>query len=535
MAVVARLGNRGRRGGLGTEALPYEGQQLRTLSEMDSAEGESIEISEEKYWNDGQPSADVQSESPALASRRRVNPHSSHSAWDEGEFGRLRGRDVVSSGDQRRLYSNVLSTPGRDGSRLLVLLSDSEGNAAEGLQNDLHSVSTPGRPFRMASLVRARSRRAVEAAEDIAAGVGPLPDSVGVEARQSAAIESDGWTQADFGRPPEKSRSDSEAELVISLRRRRSIDDAARSRRSAAPVEGVPPSDVLGSLGEHVLTHSASVAVPPALSSSQLQTLQHFLQRRRSFDFVEDEEMQDEIQVGRVKLSVTSCRSADLEPLVLGPNSALLALWDVVLVAAVLYTALISPWQFAFEPLDVSPAIVALNVVADVIFAAELVGRFCVAVPLESGRWVAQRPDIARMYFRSTFARNLLCAVPFEALRGGLASHSRIARGLSVLRCIRLLRVGVVSDLAQKASFLSENSFRIVKLLFVYFLIAHWTGCGYYFLGSLEASDLTEDPFEQPWILRSNFANMRPTSFYITAVYWSMTTLVSGMCFDKLF
>ncbi len=215
---------------------------------------------------------------------------------------------------------------------------------------------------------------------------------------------------------------------------------------------------------------------------------------------------------------------AKVPPFVFLPTSRPKLVWDWLGAVLILYTSILVPWEFAFQP-DVNFALLAANVFVDFYFILDLFLNFRVAVCHESGQWIYSSKLIALLYFKKQFWIDAILSVPFEPITRALGGSSA-ARAFSIFRCVRLVRLGRVSQKTEELG-VFPNMFKLIKLLSVYLLTAHWAGCAYYFLGRYQDPSANGNG-NPPWIVVKGLVDASVNSRWITSIYWAMTTLVTG-------
>ena len=100
----------------------------------------------------------------------------------------------------------------------------------------------------------------------------------------------------------------------------------------------------------------------------------------------------------------------------------------------------------------------------------------------------------------------------------------KLFRFLRILKLIRICKLKQI--LIKMEDFITSNTFStiflIFKLLAVIIFIAHWTACWFYFI-SFEDSFIHSDV----WIRHDNLMDKDISDIYITALYWSFTTMTT--------
>lgn len=142
---------------------------------------------------------------------------------------------------------------------------------------------------------------------------------------------------------------------------------------------------------------------------------------------------------------------------------------------------------------------------------------------------IFSRKRIASHYLRSWFLVDLVACLPWEELSkvvsgASAAATIKVLRGCKALRLLRLNRLFKFLDSHQLMGYL----LRMLRMLFVFFLLAHWVACIWFALGASASSSsdgvegwlagLTPplDPRQDPFL-----------DLYLTSLYWVITTWIS--------
>ena len=132
-------------------------------------------------------------------------------------------------------------------------------------------------------------------------------------------------------------------------------------------------------------------------------------------------------------------------------TSKRLPYWDGTSAFALLFTALVTPYEVAFLPSDLV-YLFAINRCVDCIFVVDVVVQFFLAFPFDSSdeggsRWVTDLPSIRRHYLRGWFAVDVLATgvsifdiISFVSNNDSF-SRLKALRVLRVLRLVKLLRL----------------------------------------------------------------------------------------------
>ena len=162
-------------------------------------------------------------------------------------------------------------------------------------------------------------------------------------------------------------------------------------------------------------------------------------------------------EVQRVKARIHSVAWSTVNP-----QGRFIARWDVVTAFALVFTALVTPFEVGFynrgTDLYIGPINFTLNRIVDAIFLADIVIQFFLPFRLPSsqgGRMVYDTSVIRRHYLRGWFPYDVLTCFPFDLLVGGITAASggsfdglvgpnllRVFKFLRFMKLMRVLRIG---------------------------------------------------------------------------------------------
>ncbi|KAL5716030.1 hypothetical protein ACHQM5_017770 [Ranunculus cassubicifolius] len=216
-------------------------------------------------------------------------------------------------------------------------------------------------------------------------------------------------------------------------------------------------------------------------------------------------------------------QSTKLRKYVISPFNTRYRGWEMFLIVLVVYSAWISPFEFAFLTYKQNTLFVFDNIVNG-FFAIDIVLTFFVAY-LDRGSYllVDNPKKIATRYISTWFIFDITSTVPFQTLILLFTDHNS-SIGLKAINMLRLWRLRRVSSLfARLEKDIRFNYFwtRCTKLISVTLFAVHCAGCFNYLI-----ADRYPNP-EKTWIgaVYPNFKEESLWDRYVTAIYWSITTL----------
>ncbi|CAA3024263.1 potassium channel KAT3-like [Olea europaea var. sylvestris] len=199
--------------------------------------------------------------------------------------------------------------------------------------------------------------------------------------------------------------------------------------------------------------------------------------------------------------------------------------WEMFLVLLVIYSAWISPFEFAFLRYK-KDALFIIDLIFDSFFAIDIILTFFVAyLDNQSYLLVDNRRKIAIRYLSTWFIFDICSTVPFQSISLLFTDHNG-GLGIQFLSMLRLWRLRRVSSLFSRLEKdIRFNYFwtRSTKLISVTLFAVHFAGCFNYMI-----ADRYPNP-TKTWIgaVYPNFKDMSLWDKYITALYWSIVTLTT--------
>eukprot|EP00931_Biecheleriopsis_adriatica_P047825 TRINITY_DN27604_c0_g1_i1.p1 TRINITY_DN27604_c0_g1~~TRINITY_DN27604_c0_g1_i1.p1 ORF type:complete len:743 (+),score=127.60 TRINITY_DN27604_c0_g1_i1:162-2231(+) len=227
-------------------------------------------------------------------------------------------------------------------------------------------------------------------------------------------------------------------------------------------------------------------------------------------------------------------------------DNLVLEAWDVVVITALLFTAIILPFEVAL--IDKPPfKLYVTDKVIDCIFGIDIIVTFNVAFP--SGNSVnyeayERRPlEIAKQYMAFPFSENMtagwfwpdvLTVMPWDLLIHGQSEEMQSVRVVRVLRLVRMLRLVRVVKLFKRWHTHFGFSFAMVKIvrcMGLTLVSLHWLACWWAHIG-MNAEDYWDND-RGSWLSSAKLAANRqvseisPFEAYSLALYFCTVVLVT--------
>ncbi|KAG7611967.1 Cyclic nucleotide-binding domain [Arabidopsis suecica] len=218
-------------------------------------------------------------------------------------------------------------------------------------------------------------------------------------------------------------------------------------------------------------------------------------------------------------------QSTKLRKHIISPFNPRYRAWEMWLVLLVIYSAWICPFQFAFITYK-KDAIFIIDNIVNGFFAIDIILTFFVAYLDSHSYLLVDSPKkIAIRYLSTWFAFDVCSTAPFQPL-SLLFNYNGSELGFRILSMLRLWRLRRVSSLfARLEKDIRFNYFwiRCTKLISVTLFAIHCAGCFNYLI-----ADRYPNP-RKTWIgaVYPNFKEASLWNRYVTALYWSITTLTT--------
>lgn len=220
------------------------------------------------------------------------------------------------------------------------------------------------------------------------------------------------------------------------------------------------------------------------------------------------------------------------------PTSESARRWDNVMLAVMLYVIVVTPFDIAFLPSEVS-AVFILNRITDVVFLLDMIQSFFRAYSLRKRRggletrWETKSRSIVLHYLTHGFFMDLvaLCASTFEIIPLVIDTNSQSVKMIRVLRLVRLTRLAKMSVILQRQLDKYDIPFwagEIVKGITYLIMAAHMMACVWAFAAIVE-----HESGSPTWLDAVVNAKSLPVTYedewgiYLLAVYFSIMTLTS--------
>ncbi|XP_024980236.1 potassium channel AKT2/3 [Cynara cardunculus var. scolymus] len=214
--------------------------------------------------------------------------------------------------------------------------------------------------------------------------------------------------------------------------------------------------------------------------------------------------------------------------MIISPTDSKYRCWQTLMVAMVAYSVWTYPFEVAFlkSSAQSRKQLLIADFIVDLFFAVDIILTFFVAyIDPTTHLLVRDSKSIATRYISTWFLMDLASTLPFDLISYLFTGHhvSLPYSILGLLRFWRLRRVKQFFTRLEKDIRFNYFWVRCARLLCVTLFLVHCAGCIYYLLAVLYPHD------GRTWIgsMNPNFREADIYILYISAIYWSITTMTT--------
>ncbi|TNV85840.1 hypothetical protein FGO68_gene9701 [Halteria grandinella] len=233
-----------------------------------------------------------------------------------------------------------------------------------------------------------------------------------------------------------------------------------------------------------------------------------------------------------LKLLIEWRKSHNIKKYIIYPEGKFKSQWDLLQTVLIIITCALTPIFIAF-PEQQTKAAQYLDNIMNILFALDMIFNFFTAYYDSDFNIIDDQKMIAWNYMMHWFSIDLLSVIPFEIFYevGGFNKMARLSR---ISKVYRLLRLSKIFRLARVAKFKSkfirhmaevlkigQGTERLVQLLILFFALQHLTASIWIFVGKMDDDSKTN------WIYSKGMTDAEDLELYVTAFYFTVTTLVT--------
>jgi voltage-gated potassium channel len=208
---------------------------------------------------------------------------------------------------------------------------------------------------------------------------------------------------------------------------------------------------------------------------------------------------------------------------VIREDSRLRSTWDALILALIVLTCVLVPYQVAFQH-QVDWAGTVLLYVVDLFFLFDVFLNFRTSYR-HQGAEVTDRAMIRRRYLTGLFAVDLLAALPLDALLltmpGVELNGVSLVLLVRLVRLLRIVRLFVIFRRWESQSRTNAGFLRINKFFTVILLLLHWVACAWFLIPFMEGFPVDS------WATSEGIEASTPATQYIRSMYWAIVTMTT--------
>ena len=199
-------------------------------------------------------------------------------------------------------------------------------------------------------------------------------------------------------------------------------------------------------------------------------------------------------------------------------------LWDSLILALILVSCVMVPYQFAFNQGSALSGFQVIYLI-DLFFIVDIYLNCCTTFR-RHGVEVSDRPSCTKRYARRMMAVDVLGSLPLDLVAWVLIGNGQFLGGslvlaLRLLRLLRIVRLFVILKRWEAFSWSNPGTLKVVKFLVSILLLMHWLACIWFF--SAFASGFPANS----WATRAGISDSGAIAQYIRSIYWTITTMTT--------
>lgn len=218
---------------------------------------------------------------------------------------------------------------------------------------------------------------------------------------------------------------------------------------------------------------------------------------------ISDEEKQMQLRQEILETKMYYAKKVKVPWCLLMPDSRMMQRWDMVTLIALLFTAVVTPYEVALLETQID-GLFFINRLIDVIFITDLVANFFLAYREESkeghGRLIKNFNAIRWNYLSTWFFLDLISCAPFDVL--GYFTKSKMLQRLKLVRVVRLLRLLKLMRVLRSSRIfkrleasisISYSIQNLVKFTLTLLLVSHWMACAWVLQAQMTIDEAEEN------------------------------------------
>ena len=208
---------------------------------------------------------------------------------------------------------------------------------------------------------------------------------------------------------------------------------------------------------------------------------------------------------------------------VIRENSHFRIVWDAGIVALILFSCTLIPFQFAYG-LDAGGAVAGILYAIDVIFMVDIALNLRTGYR-HAGAAITAPEKIVPHYLKTMFPLDAIGTIPFDlvvwAATGFAPETTSLVLTLRLLRLFRLARMVTIFRRWELFGWMNPGYFRIIRLVLVFGLLLHWIACTWFLSARIYAFPA------DCWVARAGLVEASLDEQYVRSLYWTIVTMTT--------
>ncbi|TNV86814.1 hypothetical protein FGO68_gene1058 [Halteria grandinella] len=223
-----------------------------------------------------------------------------------------------------------------------------------------------------------------------------------------------------------------------------------------------------------------------------------------------------------------------LQKLIIYPEDRFRAIWDLCISLILICTCIITPYNLAFQKENQQRTWIIIDSIMNLFFIIDIIVNFLSAFYTSDFEMINTHKKIAKNYLLSWFAVDLISVVPIDFILLSSGSYNKIARLARIGKLYQLVRMTKVVRLLkviQQRNKLGKHMNEVLKIslgferyifmLIIYLVLQHIIACLWIFTARFA------DDAKETWIYKSKLIDSDDFTLYISAFYFTVTTVVT--------
>ena len=235
----------------------------------------------------------------------------------------------------------------------------------------------------------------------------------------------------------------------------------------------------------------------------------------------------------------------------LRPNAEIVNYWAMFVLLLVMITAFLVPWTIAFQPYTnceemgvtdkrqcLPGSLDSLALAVDFFFLLDIIICFRTGFVDQQKVIVMEPKKVAGHYIKTWLIIDLVASIPFDRM-AEMNSGANLDTGtilyLKLFKLPKFLRIGRVLKRLEQGRMGQANLTRVAKLMFAYFVMAHWIGCLWWFIAVFQMEFWTGGNIftgGATWVETklpdsNDFLDTSTGTRYVSSLYWALTTMTT--------